>query len=498
MPLPANNQDWPPKPWLPVYAKYAEWSAWYSGDPQALAAVYGGQVQWRKRHAWWKFWTSMEDETGHYPTRAQLHVPLASDVAAINAALLFGEKPTILIAEAHEENAPSDAMATEDRLAEIIDAGDIHGRLVGAAESAAALGGVYIKVDWDKAIASVPLLTVVQADSAIPDWKHGILTGVTLWRVLERDHTTVWRHIERHETAANGTGLVLHGLYKGTDDKLGQQVALTERAETASYRNVVWLPFEGLGIRYIPNMSPNPLWRGSPLGRSDYHGVEGLFDALDETWTSWMRDIRLGKARLLVPEDYLRKEGGGFRFDLDQEVYVPLDTPDAGNAPITESQFAIRVEEHERTSNALIERIVSRAGYSPQTFGLTIEGRADAAAALRIRERRTLMTQQRKRAYWESPLADLLEMLLAVDKAEFKSGVTVYRPAVNMADSLTPDEIEMATAVKMIADAGAASTEVLVRMLHQGWTEDQVSAEVARIREEQGLYVPDALQVGIA
>lgn len=500
MPLPNGNinQLWPPKDWHPVFGKLAEHAAWYSGDAEALARVYGGSVQHTRQRAWYRFWERNENLTGEYQTRAQLHVPLASDIAAINAALLFGERPDISIPEAHVENAGSDAKDTEERLSEILNAGDVHGRLVGAAETAAALGGVYLKVDWDREIADYPLITVVQADAAIPDWRYGILTGVTLWREVGRENTTVWRHLERHETTSDGMGIVLHGLYKGTADRLGTQQPLAAHPATETFRDEVRLPFPGLGIRYIPNMSPNPLWRGSPIGRSDYHGVEGLFDALDEVFTSWMRDIRLGKARIMVPEDYLRKEGGTFRFDLDQEVFTPLDMGANDQQTITTAQFAIRVEEHERTANALIERIISRAGYSPQTFGLNIAGRADAAAALRIRERRTLMTQQRKRAYWESPLADLMEMLLYVDREHFTRGLTVYRPAVGMADSLTPDDIELATAVELVNRAGAASTETLITMLHPDWDKKRIEEEAKRVREEKGLYVESPLQVGVA
>ncbi len=498
MPLPgSDNLIWPPEEWRPAFAKFAEYAAWYSGDPLLLARAYGGSVQWRKQHAWWRFWERSDDQSGEYPTRSQLHVPIASDIATINAALLFGEKPTITIADAHVKEPDSDAVSAEERLAHILIAGDVHGRLVSAAESAAAMGGVYLKVDWDRELIDIPLVTVVQADAAIPDWHYGILTGVTLWRDIERFNTTVWRHVERHETTPDGTGIVLHGLYKGTEDRLGVRHDLTAHEYTASFPEVVRLPFKGLGIRYIPNMAPNPLFRGSDLGRSDFQGVEGMFDALDETFSSWMRDIRLGKARIMVPEEYLQKSGDRFLFDTDQEVFTPLDMS-AGDRSITTQQFAIRFDEHERTANALIERIVSRAGYSPQTFGLYIDGRADSATALRVRERRTLMTQQRKRSYWESPLVDIAEMLLAVDRAVFNPSLTLFRPSVEMADSLTPDEVELATAVDMVNRAGAASIETLVRMLHVGWDDAQIVAEVERIRAERGLALPDPMQVGIA
>ena len=66
---------------------------------------------------------------------------------------------------------------------------------------------------------------------------------------------------------------------------------------------------------YVPNMLPNRLYRGSFLGRSDFSGVEGLMDALDECYTSWIRDLRLGRGRIIVPSEYAshdaQHEGAG-------------------------------------------------------------------------------------------------------------------------------------------------------------------------------------------
>src|SRR5205085_1548181 len=87
-----------------------------------------------------------------------------------------------------------------------------------------------------------------------------------------------------------------------------------------------------LTASYVPNMRPNRRYRGLDLGRSDYQGVEDLLDALDETWTSWMRDLRLGRGRLVVPEAYLQSlgRGQGADFDADREVYAALEMPPTG------------------------------------------------------------------------------------------------------------------------------------------------------------------------
>lgn len=108
----------------------------------------------------------------------------------------------------------------------------------------------------------------------------------------------------------------MHVLYEGTGGNIGRSVPLTERPETAGFVDL--LGADGLSIKtgltvltaaYVPNMLPNRRRRGSPFGRSDYAApIHDQFDALDETWTSWMRDVRLACGRLIVPDGYLRRE----------------------------------------------------------------------------------------------------------------------------------------------------------------------------------------------
>lgn len=491
MPLPSDNTKWPPEGWAPIYELYEEHAAWYSGDPNRLAHVYANRIGTPTPRG--RFWASEITEE----RRTMLHVPLAGDIASTSADLLFSEPPKIQIPEAHGEKADADAKETQDRLDTIVQEGGVLNRLIEAAETSAAMGGVLLVPEWDTDIADFPILSVAQADAAIPEFRWGIMTAVTLWRIVsDPDDKWVWRHVERHEP-----GLVLHGLYRGRWDTLGSRVALDAHPDTAGLQDEIRLPFDGLAARYIPNMRPNKRFRGSALGQSDYNGSEGLMDALDEVYTSWMRDIRLGRGRLIVPEMFLEMDRDGQRrFDVDKEIYSPLDMDprSAQNAGITPSQFAIRTQEHNVTTLSLIERIVTSAGYSPQSFGLNIEGRAESGTALRLRERKSFVTQAKKQRYWRSPLEDVLEAMLAIDREILRSGVTVYRPRVEMQDSIAPSTREVAESVELVSRARAASTQTLVQMLHPEWEKAEVDAEVKRILEEQGASVPDPFQTGVA
>lgn len=488
----------------------AEAAAWYSGDTAKLTTVYGAPAR-QEKGGRARFWSKASTAP---ESRQRLHVPAAADIAQVGADMLFGDTPTWIIAEAHEDRTPgpdgvlpppssevTSAIATEDRLAELIEMDGIAARLLEAAEICGGIGGVYLRPSWDPAFAPHPMLTVVHGDQAIPEWRWGRLAAVTFWRTVAIDDKgAVWRHLERHEP-----GVILHGLYIGDKDHLGARVALDKHPDTAALiggagpdqDGVLRLPpqIEGLDVRYVPNVRPNLKHRHLPVGRSDTQGVESLMDSLDETMTSWMRDIRLGKARLIVPQQFLerRGRGGGAAFNTDDEVFTPLEIDPASQdkAGITPVEFQIRTEEHAATCLALMESITRRAGYSPQSFGMQGTGNEQTATEIDARNDRSVSTTLRKRRYWQQAVEDELEILLIIDAAIFSSGVTPLRPSTEWPEPDSDTLKERAESLNQIMLAQAASIETRVRILNPDWDGDRVLTEVAAIKAEQGIVVDD-------
>ncbi|MFJ1708562.1 phage capsid protein [Kitasatospora sp. NPDC088346] len=481
MPLPDNGAPWPPRQWAPALAEMAVDDAWYSGDPKRLATVYRGQAQRSdgRRRLWGRDRTPVPGRREN-----RLHIPMPADVARKSASLLFGESPRLTVSDT----------TLQGRLDELLDE-HADRVLLEAAEVSAALGGVYLVAAWDAEIGPRPLLTSVHADAALPEFRYGRMVAVTFWEELERTGATVLRRLERHER-----GRIEHGLYLGTPDNLGRTVPLTEHPTTAAVvdslgpSGTVETGIGQLTAAYWPNIGPNRVHRGSPLGRSDLQGpARDLCDALDETWSSWMRDIRLARARLIVPAGYLRDRGPGqgAAFDEDREVWATLDIPptEAG-AGITMNQFAIRVEEHKATSDALVRQIVEAAGYSPSTFGLD-GGPAATATEVEARAHDSMVTRKAKVRYASPALADITEALLQLDHALGFSTLTPERPAVAFGPAVAEDPTSTAQTLSLLAQAQAISTETKVRTVHPDWDADDVAAEVQRIHAETGQAVPD-------
>lgn len=490
-----KGSQWPPPGHDRLRRHWQAYRALWSADTREIEKYLPGIVPngyWAKR-------------AKHPETRA-MHEALAADIARTSADLVAGDTPALDWGE--DRGTPEAPQATPMQ-----DAWDEYALTVGlantvleGAESASAVGGVFLRPVWDREFAPHALPTVVPADEALPEFLFG-----QLWRVafvqelpapdgwMQREKGEVWRWIEHHEP-----GQIRHELWLGNEANVGQPMPLDYHPATARYPDTIdTKPIRPTGIlvESWPNVLPNPLVP-MPLGRSDYQGCESKFDALDEAWSSWMRDIELGKSRILAAQEMLESAPSGATgirklfgsqqpakmFDEDARVFVgvpgmPMD--DAGKpSPITPVQFKIRFQEHAATVAALVESALSRAGYSPQTFGINVDGQL-SGTAMRRREQRSYRTRDRKRRYARSPLERFCETLAIinhqVDSARFPA--PPQRPVLEWREGDQADPKEIAEIVEMYRRALAMSDEVAVAMAHPEWSPEQVAEEVARLAD---------------
>lgn len=529
--LPTGSQPWPPPEYDPVSYMHRIWDAWWTGDRQKLAWVYynlganspygraffattgeGGMPTPRPGQYRGGLLGSIEYSFWGEPVppgekRSRLHVPIAGDIAQTSASLLFGRPPIL------KTTLPGgQGTANQAWLDALVDDG-FHTRLLEAAEMCSALGGVFLRVVWDLSVAEQPWIQAVPADIAVPQFAYDKLQAVTFWRVLADNGTDVTRHLEMHVPAEN---TIIHGVYQGDQTDLGEIVPLSDFPATARVFQDLQgdtlrlpnLPFDASTVTYVPNMKPNKLFRDLgpqawPLGRSDYQGIEPLMDALDECYSSWVRDVRLAKMRLIVPPEYLDNigRGKGAVFEPERQVFTPLNMlhdDGTGKPSITANQFAIRWQEHSETCRDLMNRIVQEAGYSPQSFG-DYQGNAPTATEIEARERTSQLTRQKKISYWRPALADAVYSLMCVAKQYFgASAIEPERPEVQFAAVAVPDEQLLAQTVSLLAGAEAASKRTLVAMAHPEWTDDQVMAEVNEIRDEIGTELAAHARITLA
>lgn len=135
----------------------------------------------------------------------------------------------------------------------------------------------------------------------------GGLAAVTFNRRACVDGSAMWRYLERYEPSR-----IVHALHVGTSTKLGRATTLAEGPATAwtsppaptgsppRTRSTSALADRGEALRnYLRQAAPTSAVFKNFFGRSD------------ETYTNWMRDSRIAKARLPVPNGYLQDNGAG-------------------------------------------------------------------------------------------------------------------------------------------------------------------------------------------
>ncbi|MFJ4847550.1 phage portal protein [Streptomyces sp. NPDC088733] len=503
MPLPAEGTPWPPVA-PEIRCSLDDWAAWYSANPDRIADRYynrqthaGRYGQPRNRPSQYRggiigglarmFWG---EPTPLGEKRTKLHVPLAADIARTSSDLLFSEPPALKVEDP----------ATQEQLEEML-ATDLRRTLLTAGETGAALGGAYLRTSWDLAISDRPWISTVAGDAGIPEFRYGRLLAVTITDVLEVDGQTVIRHLERHER-----GWILHEVYRGTVDNLGKPIGVKAFEQTRDLLTERQLDApDRLTISYMPNTVTARDWRDIPgtagLGQSDYQGSETLLDALDETYTSWMRDVRLAKSRIIVPDGYLQSNGPGRGASWeDREVMVGMNIPPTESGKgITLNQFEIRHAEHKATAEELLGKIIRNAGYSGGTFGDDSDGAALTATEIKARNARSMSTRARKAELAEPAIADIVEATLALWASNLFPGappVQVQRPEVVFQDSVQDDLKTLADTALALRQAEAASTETLVALVHPDWDEKGQKAEVARITKESGRAVEDPTTIG--
>ncbi len=506
------TQVWPPDNVAKLYEKYREHSAWYSSDPLLIAAAFAEQVSTPTPRG--RFWaTDVEAER-----RIMIHVPLAAKIAAMSSNLLFAE-PVAFTFDKEETAAWFDGVSAT---------AGFNKTFLRAGELSSALGGVFLRVSWDAQIAPWPILTFVRADAAVAFFKLNMLHTVIFWHVVRNDGDHVYRLLER--LSLDNPGLAEFRLFKGsladgarssvsnrvgsaTDlvgmergaptGAIGVEVPLDSIPETAGQLDVVeTFLTDSLPVEYVCN-KPNRTKEHPNVGSSDYRGIEGLMDAVDEAVSDWSWEVRASKARLLVHESALTITGAGVSaFDVVNEILVGMAGPLAPGdvKPVQAIQFDIRDKEFANTVLGFERRASSLAGFSPQTLGIEMDGVPESGRAIRLKERTSYTTSLRLQSVWAPALSKIIEKMLEINSKvqlhDKQERPPPEAPKVRFSDSILNEPLEMAEVVEIERRAGVISVDQGVRDLRPEWTDEQVREEVARIAGET-VFVEDPMQVGL-
>ncbi|MBN8867505.1 MAG: hypothetical protein J0H98_08120 [Solirubrobacterales bacterium] len=432
---------------------------------------------------------------------------LAERISDAYASMLFGEdvratpgKP----ADADRLNALIAGPAGQD------DAG-FNAELQGGEAICSSEGEVWWRLYGNRAVSDHPLIEFHSREVVVPHFiGHRLVAAAFVSEFLGPDTSdagnekrTVWRHFEIHTT-----GRVENRLYRGTKDRIGQRVDLTQHVETEDLEEVWDHELPGMLCGRIPNK----LGRDRRLGLSDYRNIEDYLLDLNETVTIGKENAKLTlKKRIVVPESSLKARsrpqtvdmGDGTRqvveprpaFDASEDVFVDTggldgDLGSSESGPYKVLEYSFDAEALIAYKADLVSSALSRAGIMPQFVGATAgaEGTADTGVALRVRLLPTTSAAKGKSRYWDAAIPQMLLLAQLLDSLPVESGgfgvewaAAGEAPTVGRTDPLPTDQTELAARHVALYGADLESLQTALQDLHPDWTDDQVKEEVALI-----------------
>lgn len=271
-----------------------------------------------------------------------------------------------------------------------------------------ALGGGVVKVFLD---GGRICLDFIGAESFLPMGFGcgGIDEGI--FRSVYRRGGRYYTLLERHGFE-KGFVSVDRAVFSSADGSRGARIAaeefmagLEEHSEYGELRCPVFA--------YFRPAAANNLSEGRLTGISCFANCIDTLKALDIAFDSFSREFVLGRKRIIVPSSCIRTvvdpDTGNVNryFDTDDEVYQALKCDEERELKITDNTAALRVEEHTKAINALLDILCFQVGLSSGTLSFT-GGTVKTAAEVKSMETRTEITMQQNRGI----LAEFIEKLV--------------------------------------------------------------------------------------
>lgn len=223
--------------------------------------------------------------------------------------------------------------------------------------------------------------------------------------------------------AENGTAVSEHKLFCSKDGASGYSFA-SECALSSVYPELsARVEYDGIDSRLFSVFKvfgANNLYPELPLGISVYANAVDTLRALDVAFDSFAREFILGKKRIIVPSSCVQTvvdiATGEQRqyFDADDEAYVALKCDEESELKITDNTVELRVDEHIKAINALLNILCFQTGLSAGTFSFDANEGVKTATEIISRDSRTAATIRVQQNALGAAIAELVSEIAAL------------------------------------------------------------------------------------
>ena len=281
-----------------------------------------------------------------------------------------------------------------------------------------------------------------------------------------------------------------HELYKSKkENELGKLVDFNERYPDVPL--VIEYETDTPHFQIIKPRITNNFDFGSPMGISIFANSIDKLKAVDIKFNSLINEFELGKKRILV--DKTATKGGvaigvdgsinnvSF-FDKNDRAFMAINGME--NQPIKEIDFTLRVQEHLEAINADLNYLSAGVGLGQDFYSFDKDGLKTATEVVSDKSD-TFRTKQHHQIIIKDAIYDLVKSILFLLNIE--SDITIV-----FDDSIIEDEnARIDRGLKLFA-AGVLSKETFM-IEYLGLTEEQTQEEMAKLKDENKVILPEGL-----
>jgi A118 family predicted phage portal protein len=286
-------------------------------------------------------------------------------------------------------------------------------------------------------------LNFINGDNFYPtEWTGKDIVGGVFGAVTVKNKL-YYTYLERHGFTDGHTTIERRLFRSSAEGTLGVEVPLDDLFELDD-TPVTDVP---MFQYYKPDIANN--LNDLPLGISCFANCEDTLKALDVAFDSFAREFVLGRKRIIVPSSCIRTvvdpdTGKPERyFDTDDEVYQALKCDDDKDLKIQDNTTALRVEEHVRAINSLLNILCMQTGLSAGTFSFDMQQGMKTATEVISEESKTALTVKCHKNLLIESIEGMIRasLELAVQTGELRA--EQYNLAVGFKDSIIIDDNQM-------------------------------------------------------
>lgn len=461
-------------------------------------------------------WHDAPDKSIAHPDgkRKRYRINTAKAVCSEMANLVWAEGSSVSVNQSGWDSEDKDPL--QAYIDSILEYNNFDTKMRQLIEESMALGGATVRTYVDgkrdekgNIVSGTECIKLVfgMADKFIPlSWDN---TRVTEGVFIEKRASKgwYWTRLEFHKW--NGEEYVVSNEYYKTDrppvgntsqDILGVRSPFSELwaglADAVPFRNLQ------LGLfTYFRTCMANNLDDNSPLGISLYANCMDTLKALDVAFDSLAMEMILGKKRIIVPASAVRsvRDSKGFEhryFDANDSVYEALYTDSAEQLKIQDNTVELRIDEHVRAINALLNILSMQIGLSEGALSFDSAKGMKTATEVISENSKTYRTVKLMQKPIQKSIEDLITEIIDISCAydvsfayegrEYnvydlvKNG---YNVVVSFDDSIIQDrDAEKAQGLRDVQNGLLSKRSYMIK--YMGMTPEDADAELAMIQEE--------------